>query len=89
MRVTVRLYGAPRVALRTKEREVTLPEGATVADLVQQLVDEMGPLARTYLVDSKGRGYGVAFVVDGEGALPDRRLSEGSIVALMPPTAGG
>ncbi len=89
MHVSVRLYGAARVALRCRDREVSLPDGATVADLVAELVRQLGPLAREYLVDAHGRGYGVAFSVNGEGALPGATLRDGDAVNLMPPTAGG
>lgn len=89
MKVTVRLYGAARVALRCRERELTLPQGATVAGLVDELVREVGPLAREYLVGPGGRGYAVAFSVDGEAAQPEARLRDGDQVALLPPTAGG
>lgn len=87
--VTVRLYGAARVALHCRERELTLPRGATVADLVDELVREIGPLAREYLVGPGGRGYAVAFSVNGEAAQPEARLRDGDQVALLPPTAGG
>ena len=89
MNVTVRLYGAARVALRCRERALELAEGATVADLVRECVAQLGPRAAEYLVDARGRGYGVAFVVNERAATADTQLSAGDVVALMPPTAGG
>jgi molybdopterin converting factor small subunit len=87
--VTVRLYGAARVALRCREHELDLPEGATVAHLVEEFIRQAGPVAREYLLDAQGRGYAVVFAVDGESAPPETALREGSHVALMPATAGG
>ena len=89
MRVTARLYGAARVALRRRETELDLPEGATVAALVGELVRQLGPIAAEYLLDARGRGYGVAFAVNGEAASATATLTEGDTVSLLPPTAGG
>jgi molybdopterin converting factor small subunit len=87
--VTVRLIGAPRIALGFKERELSVAEGATVADLVAALVASGGPKARPFLLDPAGRGYSVVFAVDGVSARPETPLVEGSVVLVMPQTAGG
>jgi molybdopterin converting factor small subunit len=87
--VTVRLIGAPRIALGFKERELALAEGATVADVVAVLVEEGGPKARPFLLDPAGRGYTVVFAVDGVSARPGTPLAPGSVVLVMPQTAGG
>jgi molybdopterin converting factor small subunit len=89
MRVTVRLIGAPRVALKFKERDFEVAEGASVAGLVATIVEEVGPKAATYLLGVGGRGYSVVFVVNGESARPETPLTAGDVVIVMPQTAGG
>jgi molybdopterin converting factor small subunit len=89
VKVTARLYGAARVALRCRETELDLPEGANVAALVEELVRQLGSVAAEYLLDARGRGYGVAFAVNGEAASAAAILHKEDIVSLLPPTAGG
>jgi molybdopterin converting factor small subunit len=89
VKVTVRLIGAPRVALGFRERELEVAEGATVADVVSTLVEGVGPKARAFLLDPRGRGYSVVFVVDGASARAETPLAEGSVIIAMPATAGG
>lgn len=89
MKVTVRLIGAPRVALGFKEREFVVAEGATVADLISVVVKEAGPKARTYLLGPGGQGYSVVFLVEGASARPEAPLADGNEVVVMPQAAGG
>jgi molybdopterin converting factor small subunit len=89
MKVTVRLIGAPRIALGFKERVFVVAEGTTVADLIAVVVQEVGPKARTYLLGPGGRGYSVVFVVQGVSARPDTPIADGNEVIVMPQTAGG
>ncbi len=89
MKVTVRLVGAPRVALGFKEREFAIAEWATVADLISTVVSEVGPKARTYLLGPGGHGYSVVFMLDGASARPETRLADGAEVVVLPQTAGG
>ncbi len=89
MKVTVRLVGAPRIALGFKEREFAVAEGATVADLISTVVKEVGPKARTYLLGPGGKGYSVVFMVEGASARPDAPLADGVEVVVLPQTAGG
>jgi len=89
MKVTVRLIGAPRVALAFKEREFTVADGATVADLISVVVQEVGPKARTYLLGPGGQGYSVVFMVQGASARPETPIADGNEVIVMPQTAGG
>ncbi len=89
MNVTVRLVGAPRIALGFKEREFAVAEGATVADLISVVVREVGPKARTYLLGPGGQGYSVVFMVEGSSARPWSPLADGTEVVVLPQTAGG
>lgn len=80
MEVTVRFFAQDREALGRGTRVMELPEGSSVADLLERLRAEM----------SNGRPPGSAVVaVDHEYAAHDRVLRGGEEIALIPPVAGG
>ncbi len=79
--VTVRYFAAAREKAQKTQERVTLPDGATVATLMQHL------LAGTPALKSLERHLRVA--VDQEFAPPDLTLTDGVEVALIPPVAGG
>jgi MoaE-MoaD fusion protein len=79
--VTVRYFAAAREKAQKTQERVTLPDGATVATLMQHL------LAATPALKSLERHLRVA--VDQEFAPPDLTLTDGVEVALIPPVAGG
>lgn len=81
MNVKVRYFAAHKEAAGVAEEEVALPEGSTVADLLDKLLGmhpDLEPLARDTVV-SVNRGVGG----------PTVELTEGDDVALFPPIAGG
>ena len=81
MEIKVKFFAAPREALGTSEIEVTLPDGATVADLIEHLKAEY-PKLRAYtrfLSVAVNRAY-----VGWEAELHD-----GDEVACLPPVGGG
>lgn len=79
LELRVRFFGAFRELAGTGEREVALPAGSTVADLVRELrAGDLGALPER---------PGVA--VNLEYASHDRSLAHGDEVALVPPLAGG
>jgi MoaD family protein len=81
MKVRVRFFAAPREALGKSEIEVTLPEGATVTDLIERLKEEH-PILHAYtrfLSVAVNRAY----VGWGTG------LHDGDEVACLPPVGGG
>lgn len=81
MRVTVLYFAAARERAGTSSEALDLPEGATAAEALAQACERhpaLQPLA------SKLR-----LAVDQDFAPPDRRLREGSEVALIPPVSGG
>jgi MoaE-MoaD fusion protein len=79
--VTVRYFAAAREKARKTHERVTLPDGATVATLMAQL------LASTPSLKSLERHLRVA--VDQEFVSPEVALVDGAEVALIPPVAGG
>lgn len=75
------LFAVFRERLGTTHLEVDLPQGATVADLLEALRREhpgLGPLLAQTMV-----------AVDQEYATPELVLQEGQQVALIPPVSGG
>jgi MoaE-MoaD fusion protein len=74
--VTVRLFAGLRERAGFGERKVELPDGGRVADV-------WGTLA---LGDVPG---GLLYAVNREYAAPDRALTDGDEVALIPPVSGG
>lgn len=81
MRVQARFFAAYRELTGASRAEVDLPEGATVADLIDTL---------------RGRGpsFGAlpprpAVAVNLEYAPPETGLRDGDEVAFIPPVAGG
>ena len=80
--VSVRLFAQLREAAGRDEVALELPEGATVAELLDALEHNDGvggALARTSVVIAVNRDY----------ADRERQLSEGDEVALIPPVSGG
>lgn len=76
MQVRVRLFAALRERAGTGELELELPDGASVADVLERLRD---------LVD----GVPVVMAVNHEYAGDDAALSAGDELALIPPVSGG
>jgi molybdopterin converting factor subunit 1 len=76
LEVKIRLFAGLRQAAGFKEKSIDLPEGATVADLLEQL-----PATVT------GRTFYVS--VNQEYAQRDTVLHAGDEVGLLPPVSGG
>jgi molybdopterin converting factor subunit 1 len=81
MEIRVRFFAAPREALGKSDLEVTLPEGATVTDLIEHLKAEH-PILRAYT-----RFLSVA--VNKAYVGWETELHDGDEVACLPPVGGG
>lgn len=81
MEIKVKFFAAPREALGKNELEVTLPAGATVADLIERLRTEY-PILRAYT-----RFLSVA--VNKAYVGWETELHDGDEVACLPPVGGG
>lgn len=81
MKVTVLYFATLRDRAGSPRDEVELPNGATVADLKQLLIDlhpELEPGMDTVLAS-----------IDKEFAFPEDEIHDGAEVALFPPVSGG
>jgi MoaD family protein len=81
MKVQAEFYSRLREIVGSSSLEVTLPEGATVRDLIEKLCasyPKLDDFKKSMLF-----GIGVEF------ANRDRRLRGGDVIAIMPPVQGG
>jgi molybdopterin synthase catalytic subunit len=81
MKVTVRLFASFREVVGTSESATQVEPGTTIAQLWDALQTEYPPL--------KPLGSVSAFAVNGRYAPPATQLSEGDVVAFIPPVSGG
>lgn len=82
MQIKVLYFAALAAAIGVREQDLSLPDSATVADALACLADEHAALAQ-------GRGLAVTAAVNLEYAACDRVLSDGDVLALIPPVSGG
>jgi molybdopterin converting factor subunit 1 len=81
MRVHVRCFASVREIVGGADLHVELPDGGTLAELFDQIRRQFPRL--------DGLAGALLFSVNHEYAPPDRRLSPGDEVALIPPVSGG
>ena len=81
MRIKVRLFAMLRQQAGWREREFELPDGATIGDAWQLIVNAAPALAPQRDI--------VRFARNREYATADEPLSDGDELALIPPVAGG
>src|SRR3990172_2134200 len=81
MRVNVRLYAMLRQQAGWRERQIELPDGATIDAAWQALVAQVPAFAASREV--------VRFARNRQYAGPKEHLAEGDELVLIPPVAGG
>src|SRR5437773_2911861 len=79
--VRVLFFGAARDAAGREELELSLSSQANVASAFAQLRADYPALARF--------GNSLLLAVNQEYALPDRKISDGDELAVLPPVSGG
>lgn len=74
-----------------RELEVDIPERAKVGDLLEELTKRYGPKFEGELFQAGTREVKpyIKVLLNGHGAEPKARLSEGDVVAIFPPVGGG
>lgn len=81
MLVALKLFAIARQKVGQDSITIELPDGSTIAELKRVLASSypsLAPLLPSLLI-----------AVDGEYALDDQVVREGSEVALIPPVSGG
>ncbi len=90
----VSFFATLRPIVGGRDFDISLPAGATVRDLAEELARRWPGLREHLFTDEGALSRRVAIYVDGRDArwLPDAdatALSEGDCIALIPPAAGG
>ena len=90
----VSFFATLREVVGGRDIDVSLPEGATVRDLAEELVRRWPELREHLFTDEGALSRRAAIYVNGRNVrwLPDAevtRLSENQCVAVIPPAAGG
>jgi len=81
MRVRVIPFGVSKDWIGAEAVTVELPEGASVADLLERLT--------AFVAGQPQALRGIALSVNAEYARPDQMLHDGDEVGLLPPVSGG
>ena len=79
--IKVLLFGAAADRAGTRETELPVDEGLTLAEIWPLLAErhpDLAPMRDT-----------LAFAVNGEYARPDAGVSDGDEIAVLPPVSGG
>jgi len=90
----VSFFASLREIVEGRDIDVSLPEGATVRDLAEELVRRWPELHEHLFTEEGALSRREAIYVDGRNVrwLPDAeatRLCESQCVAVIPPAAGG
>ena len=90
----VSFFATLRQIVGGRDFDVSLPEGATVRDLAEELARRWPGLGEHFFTEEGALSRRVTIYVDGRDVrwLPDAEataLSEHNRVALIPPAAGG
>ena len=94
MEVELRYYAMVRDAAGKRDETMSLPEGATVMDLINHLIGLFGDRFRGYLYDDEGRLIDYLMFSVNEVDIRslngfDTVLRDGDRVLVMPPIGGG
>ena len=69
--------------------DLELPEGATVATVMERVKEMASPDVESMIVDRERGGYRLVVLVNGRRAGVDTSLRDGDVVSLLPPLGGG
>jgi len=95
MRISVRFFTMLREITGKREETLTFAKSATIHTALEQLVKEYGEDLKEYIYDPKTgepKGF-LQFLVNGAGVttpnLLETKLSDGDVLAIIPPVGGG
>lgn len=95
MKVKIFFFSPLRQILGLKETDIELPEGATVANLFEELATRFGEPVKKYIFDGmtgRPRGYLLYQVGEKNQSTSykiDTKLKDGENLAIMSPPMGG
>lgn len=95
LRINVRFFAAVRELVGSREETLELPDGGTVENLLDLLVERHGKPFRDYIYDPKGdelrRSLQILVGDKPMSALNGLStvLTDGCILAIIPPVGGG
>ncbi len=81
MRCEILLFAQLAEAIGTDRLAISLPEGATVADVLAKVANDHEAIASVRSA--------LAVAVNERYCSPSRALSDGDTIALIPPVSGG
>ena len=89
MKVDVKSFAHLRLALGKTPATVEVPEGSTVADLIDAIVSQYGETARTAIWREKDDSLKITPVHDGKRMPLDAKLQDGMTIVFMSVIAAG
>ena len=95
MQVSVRFFTVLREITGKKEQTLTFRKTATIDAVLRQLARQYGKGLKEYVYDTKTgepKGF-LQFLVNGKSIITpnllETRLSDGDVLAIVPPVGGG
>ncbi len=81
LKIKVKLFASFREIVGAKEEDISIPEGTTVQQLLENYIIRFPQMAkfREHIILSVNKDYGA----------PTRVLKEGDEVSFLPPVSGG
>lgn len=96
MRVKVKYFTTLRELSGTAEEELTIRDGANLADLIEEVASKYGKEAHDYLYQKEESWKvdpSIYFLINGENSRIlsglDTKLKDGDVIAIIPPIGGG
>jgi len=81
MNISLQLFAAAKEIAETSELSISLPDGASVGDLRNAIVNQHPALA--------GLAAHSMFAIADDYVKDDTKLSDKTVVAMIPPVSGG
>lgn len=89
MHVKVNAFSMIRSILGQNSMQLDLPEGATVRDAIERIVEQGGPKARNMMLSPDGKSLKISVIVNGASVGMNTPLSDGDEMNLMVTIGGG